>query len=152
LGFLTIEDITRYLSVAFPGHAFPPEFADLVHARTEGNPLFVVDLLRYLRQRGVICEEDGLWSLARQVPDVLSELPDSVRSMIQRKLERVSADDRRLLAAACVQGLEFDSAVVAAALKVDVADIDERFQVLDRVHVLVRPVREYEFPDHTLTV
>jgi predicted ATPase len=34
----------------------------------------------------------------------------------------------------------------------DTAEVEERLQVLDRVHGLVRPVREYEFPDHTLTL
>jgi Fe2+ transport system protein FeoA len=45
--------VERYLALAFAGHAFPEAFADAVHARTEGNPLFLVDLLRYLRDRGV---------------------------------------------------------------------------------------------------
>src|SRR5205823_12964502 len=48
LGFLGRADIDRYLELAFPGHAFPPELAGLVHARTEGSPLFLADLLRYL--------------------------------------------------------------------------------------------------------
>ena len=51
LEFLTRQDVERYLALAFPGHRFPEELAALIHARTEGNPLFMVDLLRYLRDR-----------------------------------------------------------------------------------------------------
>jgi predicted ATPase len=152
LGFLGRPDVDRYLALAFPDHAFPEDFVDLVYARTEGSPLFLADLLRYLRERGVIAESGGRWSLARELPDLRQELPESVRGMIQRKLEQPSAGDRRLLAAASVQGHEFDSAVLAGALRLDAAEVEERLQVLDRVHGLVRLVREYEFPDRTLTL
>ncbi|MCI0380815.1 MAG: protein kinase [Gemmataceae bacterium] len=152
LGFLQRPDIDRYLALAFPNHAFAPEFGDLVYARTEGSPLFMVDLLRYLRERGVIAELNGRWALARELPDLRQEFPESVRSMIQRKLERLSEAERRLLAAASVQGPEFDSATVAGALNGDQADIEELLQKLDRVHGLVRPVREHEFPDRRLTL
>ncbi len=179
LGFLNRTDVDRYLALAFPGHAFPADFAGLIHARTEGSPLFMTDLLRYLRERGVLApsplplspegrgEEDkaprppgergrgegagGRWTLARELPDLHRELPESVRGVIQRQLERLGEADRRLLAAAAVQGPEFDSAVVAGALALDPAEVEDRLQVLDRVHGLVRLVRELEFPDRTLT-
>ncbi len=152
VGFMGRFDVDRYLALAFPGHRFSTDFADLVYARTEGNPLFMVDLLQYLRQRGVLAEAGGRWSLARKLPDLRKELPESVRSMIERKLERLGDGERRLLWAASVQGHEFDSAVVSRALQLDAADVEERLQALDRVHGLVRLVREQEFPDRTLTM
>jgi predicted ATPase len=112
----------------------------------------VVDLLRYLQERKVIAQMDGRWSLAPELPDLWEELPESVRGMIQRKLERLDEPDRRLLAAAGVQGYEFDSTAVAGALDLEAAAVEERLQKLDRVHGLVRPVREYEFPDRTVTL
>ena len=54
--------------------------------------------------------------------------------------------------AASVQGPEFDSAVVAQVLGREAADVEERLDVLERVHVLVRLVREQTFPDGTLTL
>jgi predicted ATPase len=152
LGFLSRADVDHYLTLAFPGHALPADFAALVHARTEGSPLFLADLLRYLRERGIIAEVHGRWSLARELPDLRREMPESVRSMIKRKLDRLGADDHRLLAAASVQGREFESAVVAGALPLDAAEVEERLQRLDRVHGLVRLVRVHEFPDRTLTI
>src|SRR5262249_41487426 len=147
LKFLDRGDIERYLTLAFPGHAFPADFADLIRFRTEGNPLFVVDLLRYLQEREVIAPMNGRWSLARELPDLWGELPGSVRGMIQRKLERLDEQDHRLLAAASVQGYEFDSAIVAGAMEMDAAEVEERLQRADQVHGLVRLLREYEFPD-----
>jgi serine/threonine protein kinase len=150
LPFLSRDDFDRYLALAFAGHQFPEELATVLHARTEGNPLFMVDLLRYLRDRGVIVQDQGSWALVRAVPDLQRELPESVRGMIQRKVDQLSTTDRHLLMAASVQGPEFDSAVVAQLLGQEAADVEERLDVLERVHFMVRLVREQTFPDRTL--
>src|SRR5262249_43797592 len=152
LPLLSRDDLDRYLALAFAGHQFPDGFAAALHARTEGNPLFMVDLLRYLRDRGAIVQGHGRWALARAVPDLQRDLPESVRGMIQRKVDQLSAADRQLLMAASVQGAEFDSAVVARLLGREAADVEERLDVLGRVHVMVRLVREQTFPDGALTL
>jgi serine/threonine protein kinase/predicted ATPase len=151
LRLLGRQQVDSYLSLAFPGHGFSPEFAELIHGRTEGSPLFMVDLLRYLRERGVIIQSQGRWSLDRELPNLKHELPESVRGMIQRKLEQLDDADRRLLSAAAAYGYEFDSDVVASAMQQDTASVEERLQVLQRVHGLVRLLREDHFPDGTLT-
>ena len=84
--------------------------------------------------------------------DLPRDLPESVRSMIARKIEQVDERDRALLLAASVQGPEFDSAVVSEAIEMDPADVEERLDVLERVHVFVKRGSEYEFPDLTLTL
>src|SRR5262249_11514960 len=60
--------------------------------------------------------------------------------------------DRRLLRAASVQGPEFDSAVLAGSLGLAAAEVEERLDALERVHALVRLVREQEHPDGTLAL
>jgi tetratricopeptide (TPR) repeat protein len=152
LGFLNRPDLERYLALEFPEHGYPAAFAALIHSRTEGNPLFMVDLLHYLRERGVIAQEQGRWTLTQSVADIQQELPESVRSMIQRKIEQLSEPDRRLLVAASVQGYEFDAAVVAKALALETADVEECVEKLERVHAFVRRLQEREFPDGTLTL
>jgi predicted ATPase len=152
LAFLGRDDFDAYLALTFAGHRFPEEFAAVLHARTEGNPLFMVDLLRYLRECGVLVQDQRGWALARAVPDLQRDLPESVRGMIQRKMEQLGKADCRLLMAAGVQGPVFDSAVVARVLGREAAEVEERLDVLERVHVLVRFVREQTLPDGTLTL
>ena len=152
LGFLSHPDLERYLALEFPEHGFPAAFAALVHARTAGNPLFMVDVLRYLRERGVIAQDRGRWTLTQSVADIRQELPESVRSMIQRKIDQVGEADRRLLLAASVQGYEFDAAVVAQALTLPAGDVEERLEALERSHAFVQRLQEREFPDGTLTL
>jgi serine/threonine protein kinase/predicted ATPase len=152
LPFLSRSDVDRYLALAFAGHQFPEEFAAVIHGKTEGNPLFMVDLLRYQRDRGVIVQDHGRWALSQAVPHLQRELPESVRSMIQRKIDQLSEADRRLLTAASVQGPEFDAVVVAQVAGQEAADVEERLNILERVHALVRLVREQTFPDGTQTL
>jgi predicted ATPase len=152
LEFLTRKDLDRYLTLEFPGDGIPEEFAALVHAQTEGSPLFMADLLRYLRDRQVLTQEQGRWTLGRSVPDLRRDLPESVRGMIQRKIDQLGEDDRRLLVAASVQGYEFGSRVVARVIERDTAEVEDRLDELDRVHAFVRVVREQELPDRTLTL
>src|SRR5262249_38971463 len=119
--------------------------------QTEGNPLFLAELLRHLQDRGVIAEVGGAWGLAQAVPDFQQHLPVSVSSLIQRKLSLLGEADRRLLAVASVQGHEFDVAVGARALAWGAAEVEGRLEALDRVHGLVRPGRGQGLPDGTFT-
>jgi tetratricopeptide (TPR) repeat protein len=152
LQFLTRDEIAQYIGLKFPHHQFPQSFVDLIHVKTEGNPLFVVDVLRYLVDRGVLSEGDGTWPLTRTIPDIATELPESVRGIIQGKIDILSDSDRRLLVAASVQGYEFDAAVVARVFGIDASEAEDELDTLDRVHGFVRRVREQEFPDGTLTL
>src|SRR6185436_12350766 len=127
-------------------------FASFIHARTEGSPLFMADLIRYLHDSGCIAEEQGKWVPTRPVETLPKDLPESVRSMITRKIEQLDDRDHRLLVGASVQGYEFDSATISEALEMDPAEIEDRLEQLERVHAFVRRSGEEEFPDRTLTV
>ena len=91
VGFLSRGEIEDYLALEFPGHGFPADLSELIYDQTEGSPLFMTDLVRYLRDRELIAEGEGGWALSLPVADIRIELPASVRGMIQRKVEHLSA-------------------------------------------------------------
>ena len=149
---LTRLDVVRYLALQFPDHRFPQELAARVHGRTEGNPLFVADLVRFLRDRNVLAHRDDQWVMMGDLTEVELDLPDSVRSMVQKKIAELDDADRKLLSAAAVLGLEFDSAVVARALGMDAVEAEERLQALDRTRGFVRLIGDRDLPAGTLTL
>ena len=151
LNFLSENEVRALLAIRFPGSALPKELARLIHSRTEGNPLFVADLADYLKAKDVIRESDGVWSITGSLPDLERELPESMRSMVQRKIGQLSESDSQLLVAASVQGYEFDSAVVATALNADPSEVEERLVDLWRIYNFVHRRDEHEFPDGTVT-
>jgi len=152
LHFLGRGDVERYLSLEFEGHRFSAEFAELIHGKTEGNPLFMVDVLAYLRDRGTIHQPDGQWALAGALPEIERQLPESIRSTIERKIQQLSEEDRGLLRVASLLGYRFDAVIAAEAAGLHIEDVEEKLQVLDRVQSFVRLVSERELPDGELTL
>ncbi len=154
LNFLGELDCETYLALEFPGCQFPPEFGALVRRKTAGNPLFLVELVRFLKDKGFITRQgqEGTWRLARPVADLENEAPESVRAMIQAKLDQLSDEERLLLVAASVQGMDFDSAVVAKTLGKDAVEVEEGLDSAQNVRGIVQSSGELELPDGTLTV
>ncbi|MDP8929527.1 MAG: AAA family ATPase, partial [Actinomycetota bacterium] len=72
----------------------PGEALVSIQARTEGNPLFVQEMVRHLAESG-----DRLQGLG---------VPDRVKDLIGRRLARLSDECSRLLRIAAVAGREFD--------------------------------------------
>jgi len=152
LQYLSKADVEGYLALEFPQHLLPASFPEFLWQRTEGNPLFMVDLVRDLRDRKFIVQEQGRWILSRPIEQIGNDVPASVRSMIQRKIESLSEQDRRLLQAASVEGAEFHSVVLASVVSADAADVEERLENIERNHFFVQKIGEKEFPDGTLTL
>ena len=152
LSVLDLKDVERYIATRFPANLFPVEFVAAVHERTEGNPLFMTDMLRFLRDRQVLLERDGRWVLDQPVSEVRKLIPTGIQSMIRLKIDQLSKDDHDVLFCAAVQGVQFDSAVIARVLSRDPVEVEERLQELERAHDLVSVVGEREFPDHTFSV
>ncbi len=82
------------------------ELVDAVHARTDGNPFFLGEVVRFLRPDG------------RFDASLRGKIPPGVRETIRRRLERLSPACRRLLTAAAVVGREFDVDLLGLAANV----------------------------------
>lgn len=143
MGLLSQADIEHYLRLELPAHSLPAGFGEFIHSRTEGNPLFMTELIRHLREGD---------ALVNSLDSLGQDLPESVRSMIERRASRLDKNEAALLAAAAVQGQEFDSRIVADVLDLDPAVVEERLLGLDRVHAFVRRLHEKEFPDSSISV
>ncbi len=152
LDFLTPIDVAEFVDRELPQHTLPRDFAAMIHAKTEGSPLFMTDLLGYLRTEGTLSNADGVWRLTAPISDIARSLPESIRGMIQRKTEQISNEDRLMLAAASVQGNDIDTAIVAAVTHLDAAEVEERLESLDRVHRFVRRFDERTLPNGDLSV
>ncbi|MBA3321230.1 MAG: AAA family ATPase, partial [Pyrinomonadaceae bacterium] len=151
LGALDAEHVARYLDARFSPHDFPAELSALIGRKTEGHPLFATSLVDFLAgSGGIVKSGDGRWSLARPLSEMDVEAPESVRSMIRKKLEALSEEDRLALQYASVEGEEFLSTVVAHLLDTDDLALEERFAVVERMHHLIVARGEEELPDGTL--
>ena len=147
---LSLAHIQDYLNVTFSPHSFPAEFAEHIHDKTEGHPLFATNLLQYLHERGDIAKSNEIWSLSRPISEMELEAPESVRSMISKKIDSLAEEERRVLQYASVEGQEFLSTVVANLLGVDEVDLEELLARIEKTHRLIVTRGEEELPDGSL--
>jgi len=137
------DDVARTLAALMPGNAPTPDVARYIHRLTGGNPLLVHELVRFQLGRGAV-GGDG------SPPP--SQLPASVVAATRARLERLGETERDLLGAAAVQGLTFDSAVLARALRWDPAEVEESLHGLERRCGIVRRVAQRSLADGRITV
>jgi class 3 adenylate cyclase/tetratricopeptide (TPR) repeat protein len=90
--------------------------AAAITRETAGNPFFAGELLRHLTESGAIAQqEDGSWRLVGEVAEL--GLPQSVREVIGRRVERLGPDARTALSAAAVIGRDFDLDLLLAVVE-----------------------------------
>jgi oligopeptide transport system substrate-binding protein len=123
-------------------NALPDEFRQNLFWRTRGHPLFTIELLREMKQRGdLVQDEAGRWSAGPQVD--WDTLPARAQAVIQSRLIRLNPTDRELLLAASIEGATFTPAVAAAVAGQSVEDALRRLRrVLSEQHHLVREQTE----------
>jgi tetratricopeptide (TPR) repeat protein len=102
---LNADEVRRMLS-SITEQEVPWGLAEAVHRQTEGNPLFVQEVVRYLMEEGVIVREKGRWQATKETPLEMS-IPEGLRDVIGKRLSRLSAECNRLLSIAAVIGREF---------------------------------------------
>ncbi len=103
------RDETARLAQYVAGQDLTPRVVDAVYHRTEGNPLFIVEMVRAsLRST----HKEGLTS---EWAD--NDLPHRVQAVIQERLARVSFPARRLLALAAIIGREFTYEILHRAFE-----------------------------------
>jgi DNA-binding winged helix-turn-helix (wHTH) protein/predicted ATPase len=138
LGFLTVMEVNQYLATRFPQHELPRKLAQLLHQSTEGNPLFMVNVVdEWVRQR-VLVETDGQWKLTAKVEELAAGVPESLRQMIDKQLERLTPEEQRMIETASVVGGEFSTAAVAAGLEEQPERVEEWCDGLAKRNQFVR--------------
>ena len=151
LEYLTLEAVEAYLAVRLSDDQLPKSLARLIHRRTEGNPLFMVNVVQHLIEEGVIVEQHGHWQVRRGLSEVESRVPENVRQLIERQIERLSADERRVLEGASVVGMQCSSVAIAAGLDEPVPWVEAHCEALVRKYHFLSPARLVELPDGTIT-
>ena len=128
------------------------QLTPMLHRRTGGNPLFIVNTVDDLIRQGVLAEDAGQWTLRADTAEALCEsVPDSLRQLIDRQLERLPGPEQRLLEVASVAGVEFAAAEVAAGLPTDSEEVEAQCERLARTGQWVRETGVAEWPDGTLS-
>jgi class 3 adenylate cyclase len=102
--------IRALLDGVAPG--LPGELAGEIVARSEGIPLYAVETIRMLQDRGLLVQEGARYVVQGDVSDL--EVPETLQALVASRLDGLSAGERSLLQDASVVGQSFTAAGVAA--------------------------------------
>ncbi len=127
------------------------EFRSRLFNRTLGHPLFTVELLRALEERGDLQKDlDGCWIQGQAVDWEL--LPARVEAVIHERIDRLKPDLQEMLKVASIEGEIFTAQVVAQITgQRERKALGQLSQNLQQHHRLVRELEEIETSQGRLT-
>ena len=112
---LSAADITELASAVLGGPA-PELLVEFVDRRTSGNPFFVQELVRAVRERGALVLDDSGWTIRAGWDE--RELPPTIEGVLAARIDLLTRDAAGLLQTASVVGrrvpLQVLEGVVAA--------------------------------------
>ncbi|MCH8282927.1 MAG: AAA family ATPase, partial [Chloroflexi bacterium] len=145
---LSEQDVARFIDVA-TGVAPPRGLVSAVYTQTEGNPLFVTEVVRLLVQEGELTAER-----VRDRDSWTVRIPEGVREVIGRRLNRLSQRCNDTLTVASIIGREFELSQLGRLVEdmsedrlLDVVDEAQAARVIEE---LPQTVGRYQFT-HALT-
>jgi predicted ATPase len=137
---------------------FDASFREMLYEQTHGHPLFTIELLRGLQERGdLIQDQQGVW-IEGQALD-WETLPGRVEAVIAERIGRLTEPMRTALCVASVEGEVFTAEVLAEVQEVDPRDMLKYLSTeLEKKHRLVKAhsvqrmndqlVSSYKFQHH----
>jgi adenylate cyclase len=125
---------------------FGEEFHQKLFQHTGGHPLFTIELLRTMKERGDLIQDmHQCWV---ETPELNWEsLPTRVEGVIEERIGRLGQELRRILTIGSVEGEDFTAEVVARVQSVEARELIQKLSgELERQHHLILPrgVRQLE--------
>ena len=135
LGGLDAGAATRLAANVVGAEELPAALAGRILAASEGNPLFLGELVRMLVDDGVLTRDGDHWVAGAALADLT--MPPTIHALLAARIERLRGDDRVVLERAAVVGRQFSRAAVARLLPAEMqADLDQRLDALRRAELI----------------
>ena len=102
---LSTEDSARMAEAILQSSGLPPGLVALISSKAEGNPFFVEEVVRSLRETGAVNPADGRQVLVVPVDQI--HVPDTIQDVVAARIDRLTDELKRALQVASVIGREF---------------------------------------------
>src|SRR6266446_5640979 len=151
LGPISEAEVAQFLGLGSPDPSPPTELAKLIQRHGGGNPLFMIATLEHMSSRGLVSREGGRWRLTGSVERIELGVPDGLRRLIEARIERLSADECKVLEVASVTGAAFFATVSAAAANLNPEYFEDLCDGLSRRKQVIRLAGVHRFPDGSVS-
>jgi predicted ATPase len=148
LEFLAAADVAAYLAGRLGGPVAAPLTA-FVYTRTDGNALFMVNIVEHLVQHTMVMRRAGQWTLREEGAAPVESLPGGLQALLLRRIEALPPEARRVLEAASVVGEEWAVAAVAAGAQSPVEAVEAQCEAVAAQHSFLDDIGVTMWPDGT---
>jgi predicted ATPase/class 3 adenylate cyclase len=111
------RDALGHLIETLLGGLVAPELVSLVMERSEGNPYFAEQIIRYLQEENLIETGKVGWTLVKTLNDAV--LPGDVRAVLVARLDQLARGVRESVQTASVLGRQFEVPLLVHMLRDD---------------------------------
>jgi class 3 adenylate cyclase len=134
LGGLDAGASTRLAASLVGASELPAALVGRVLATSEGNPLFLAELVRMLVQDGTLRREGDRWVTTVAVSEL--DMPPTLQVLLAARIERLRPEERSVLERAAVVGRHFSRSAVAHLLAAGAPDVDAPLEALRRSELI----------------
>jgi class 3 adenylate cyclase/tetratricopeptide (TPR) repeat protein len=127
---------------ALAGKAPPDAIVGAVFDETEGNPFFVEEVFRHLVEEGKVFDDSGEFRTDIEVNEL--DVPESVRLVVGRRLQRLGAESQKVLAAGAVVGRAFPFALLERISDTDAGQLLDIVEEAEAANVIIPEQRDGE--------
>jgi predicted ATPase len=99
----------------------------------------------------IIVEKDGAWKLSVDLSEVELGVPENIRALVEKHVERLDPAEQRILEGASVVGMDCSAVAISAGLDEDIVRVEEICDGLARKHHFLWPAYLAELPDGSIT-
>ena len=152
LPYVSEAGVAAYLEQRFGEAVRARALVRAIHQRTNGNPMFLVTVVDEMVHQGRLrVHATGGACLSHQAADVMVDIPESLRRLVDQQIEQLHPEERACLEVASVAGREFSAAAVAAGADYPAAETEARYTTLARRSHFVQARGTDMWPDGTIT-
>ena len=128
---LSAEAMEELLAGLVPG--LPGELRAQILARAEGVPLYAVETVRMLLDRGALVQEGAVYRPTGTIESL--EVPETLHALIAARLDGLPPAERRIVQDAAVLGKTFTKQAIAALTELPEAELESTLSSLARKEV-----------------
>ena len=114
---------------------FNKSLGEKVYAESNGNPLFIIEILKLLLYENAIYNDGKKWKMRKKAQKIV--VPRHAYELIKRRLERLDDEEREILDVASVVGEEFDVTILSLVTGMDELKILKKLNRIYRKHKLI---------------
>jgi tetratricopeptide (TPR) repeat protein/KaiC/GvpD/RAD55 family RecA-like ATPase len=113
---MSLSDVSEMIKNILEQEDVPSEFCKLVYEKTAGNPFFVGEVVKSLKEEGVIYREENRWEF-KEVSKI--EFPETVKTVIKTRIDRLDKECQNVLTLASFIGNDFTIEAMCAVTGID---------------------------------